>query len=88
MTTIENLKARKSYIIAKVDSLSLSSKLASIMGIMKMEVEMGTSKTVYELLMDAVSSVSTTKPTKLAEMCGNGIKANGTEINYQIAKYL
>ena len=25
---------------------------------------------------------------KLAEICGNGIKANGTERNYSITKYL
>ncbi len=86
--TIENLKARKSYIIAKVEKLGLTDKLASIMGAMKMEVEVGFSGTVYELLISVTRGMTNRKETKLAEICGNGIRANGKEVNYSITKYL
>jgi len=86
--TIENLKARKPYIIAKIAKLGLSEKTSSFMGIMKMEVEMGFSGSILDLVMQTYHSLRAVKIHKMAEICGNGIKANGKEINYSITKYL
>lgn len=86
--TIQDLKNRKSYITAKVAKLGLSEKLVSIMGAMKMEVEMGSNSTVYELLISVTRGMTNRKKTFLADICGNGIKASGREVNYSITKYL
>lgn len=86
--TIQDLKNRKSYIIAKVAKLGLSEKLTSVMGAMKMEVEMGATGTIYELLISVTRVMTNRKETKLAEICGNGIKASGREVDYSITKYL
>ncbi|NBW18745.1 MAG: hypothetical protein EBR82_63305 [Caulobacteraceae bacterium] len=79
--TIENLKARKSYIIAKIAKLGMADRTAAFMGVMKMEVEMGCEKTIYELLMEVYHSMRTSsrKTTKVAEGRARVSEATGVE---------
>lgn len=89
--TIENLKARKNYIIAKVGQLGCSDNLKSFMSIMMMEVESGFNGSIYDLVMEVYNMHYRTRSRKvsvIAEICGNGIKSNGREVNYNAAKYL
>jgi len=89
--TLQDLKNRKSYIIAKISSLGCSEQTKSFMSVMMTEIEFGFEGTVYDLVMSVYNTNFRTrsrKVSKIAEAIGNGIKADGREVNYQITKYL
>lgn len=90
--TIQDLKNRKSYIIAKVKSLGCEENLKSFMEIMKMETEFGFNGTVYELVMLVFNthyrSRAKRSGQKLAEIVGTKEQREGLEEGYTITKYL
>ena len=86
--TIQNLKERKSYIIAKIKYLGMEDRTKAFMGVMLFEVNEGFAGTIFDLAMQVYHSMRTTKIKKMAEICGNGFKKDGREVNYSITKYL
>jgi hypothetical protein len=90
--TIQDLKNRKSYIIAKVKSLNCEENLKCFMEIMKIETDFGFNGTVYELVMSVYNTHyrnrSKRNGQKLAEIIGTKEKREGLEEGYTITKYL
>ena len=90
--SIENLKNRKSYIIAKIAALGCAEETKSFMSVMMMEVEFGFNGTVYELVMTVFNSQFRQRAKrsghKLAEVVGTKAQREGLEESYTIAKYL
>jgi len=89
---IQDLKNRKSYIIAKIASLGCAEETKSFMSVMMMEVEFGFNGTVYELVMTVFNSQFRQRAKrsgqKLAEVVGAKAQREGLEEGYSITKFL
>jgi hypothetical protein len=89
--TTQNLKDNKTEIVAKIIELGCEDKMKTFMELMMMDAPYH-SGTAEELVMSVFNTHYRKRAKRsghmIAEICGNGIKANGTERNYSITKYL
>ncbi len=89
--TLQDLKNRKSYIIAKIKSLGCEENTKSFMEIMMMEADFFNG-TVYELVMQVYNTHYRERAKrsghKLAELVGTKAQREGLEEGYKIEKYL
>lgn len=92
MLTLQNLKDNRNEIIAKISELGCEDVTSKFMTLMVMEVEGGYKWSVEELVSEVHNMHFRIRAKRsghtIAEICGNGIKANGTERNDSITKYL
>lgn len=90
--SINDLKNRKSYIIAKIAALGCEAETKSFMSVMMMEVEFGFNGTIYELVMTVFNSQFRQRAKrsgqKLAEVVGTKAQRDGLEESYSITKFL
>jgi len=79
--TIKDLKARKSYIIAKVTKVAGAENVSAYMKVMLFDVEMGFKGSVYDCFIEAHFNLRSRsrKATKAADARGYGEKLSYAE---------
>ncbi len=89
MITTNQLKENREMIISRIAELGCTEKTKTFMELMIMDAPFASN---IESLINEVFNTHfrnrTNKAGKIAEIFGNGIKANGTERNYRTENYI